>query len=626
MSTGSERSALGRPGMSGGVVDQSDGPQRQRLAYRTFLRASEPDRVLETVERCFNAWLAEKNLKVGEPTESQRADLSRVSVDGESLLRCRLVESTAAMGDWQSEILASSSGWIHLSVTNSDGRRVDVPRIARALMRELELRDAAMHLEDRVRLWDIDEVDRVVSLLSDPDRNGLVFVAGTGPEPVLYDGFRDRLPIWMRQAYGLAQCILLTPQATWELGERLGMHAVAPWTIRTFLPEVRLGSVADSRRHRYLSIGTLAQEPDGRVRQRLADISRIHAAQRAVPEEVSKALLIFERAATEAVIGRLRPAPGADSPKPSPVPPKVAEHQALEEAARPEDPEIAELEELDLKDIRELLGIQVLTRDTVIAALAQAAQPLPTNEEDLDEALEIMEEQLRRIEALEKDLQSAQSLLDDDLIEQAELGAEIDSAQKQVTELEAQIKFLRGKLIEQGDHADAFAAVPSVESEQLPESCVELVETFTDDPVLVFTGDLAMVEEVDDADGFGMAVREAARACRSLREYARAYADGVASSGVDHFLRHTPSGYLGTSPGKHAQGETQVTKKQFGAERVFSVPTSVEPSGQLLMTAHFKLARIGRLSPRLYYYDDIPRSGRVYIGYLGRHLTNTQSN
>lgn len=180
-------------------LEQANDSRRQRLSYRTFLRASEPGAVLETVAKCFDAWLGEKNVTVDEPTATQRADVSRVLVDGEDLLRCRLVETSAAMGDWQSEILASSEGWIHLSVTNSDGRRVDVPRIARALMRELELRDASMHLEDRVRLWDVGEVDLVVSLLSDPDRNGLVFVAGTGPEPLLYEGFRDRLPTWMRQ-------------------------------------------------------------------------------------------------------------------------------------------------------------------------------------------------------------------------------------------------------------------------------------------------------------------------------------------------------------------------------------------------------------------------------------------
>ena len=44
------------------------------------------------------------------------------------------------------------------------------------------------------------------------------------------------------------------------------------------------------------------------------------------------------------------------------------------------------------------------------------------------------------------------------------------------------------------------------------------------------------------------------------------------------------------------------------------------------MTAHFKLAVIGRFTPRLYYLDRVRQDGKVYIGYIGRHLRNTQTN
>jgi len=44
------------------------------------------------------------------------------------------------------------------------------------------------------------------------------------------------------------------------------------------------------------------------------------------------------------------------------------------------------------------------------------------------------------------------------------------------------------------------------------------------------------------------------------------------------------------------------------------------------MTAHFKLGRIGMVSPRLYFFDDYTKTGKVYIGYIGPHLTNTQTN
>jgi hypothetical protein len=40
----------------------------------------------------------------------------------------------------------------------------------------------------------------------------------------------------------------------------------------------------------------------------------------------------------------------------------------------------------------------------------------------------------------------------------------------------------------------------------------------------------------------------------------------------------------------------------------------------------YKLAQIGMVSPRMYYLDDFVASKAVYIGYIGPHLTNTQTN
>jgi hypothetical protein len=44
------------------------------------------------------------------------------------------------------------------------------------------------------------------------------------------------------------------------------------------------------------------------------------------------------------------------------------------------------------------------------------------------------------------------------------------------------------------------------------------------------------------------------------------------------------------------------------------------------MWAHLKLLSYGQTSPRLHYYDDTRRSGCVYVGYVGRHLRNTQTS
>jgi hypothetical protein len=44
------------------------------------------------------------------------------------------------------------------------------------------------------------------------------------------------------------------------------------------------------------------------------------------------------------------------------------------------------------------------------------------------------------------------------------------------------------------------------------------------------------------------------------------------------------------------------------------------------MGAHFKIAQFAGISPRLHYYNDVRGTGRLYIGYIGRHLRNSQTN
>ena len=43
------------------------------------------------------------------------------------------------------------------------------------------------------------------------------------------------------------------------------------------------------------------------------------------------------------------------------------------------------------------------------------------------------------------------------------------------------------------------------------------------------------------------------------------------------------------------------------------------------MAAHFKPTWRDRLAPRMHYYDDTSNTGKVYIGYIGRHLRNTKT-
>jgi hypothetical protein len=60
-------------------------------------------------------------------------------------------------------------------------------------------------------------------------------------------------------------------------------------------------------------------------------------------------------------------------------------------------------------------------------------------------------------------------------------------------------------------------------------------------------------------------------------------------------------------------------------EREVPVPAEIDSSRRVFMGAHIRIgaSATGPISPRLYFHDATAQTGRIYVGYLGRHLTNT---
>ncbi|WP_157172869.1 hypothetical protein [Nocardia exalbida] len=142
----------------------------------------------------------------------------------------------------------------------------------------------------------------------------------------------------------------------------------------------------------------------------------------------------------------------------------------------------------------------------------------------------------------------------------------------------------------------------------------------------VFTGDPKLCLELEPYDQLGASARVGWKAVLALRDYIRARNDGVWSGSVHDYLSRTPDGYQTVSLKKHAAGESATTMQQWGHLRRFRVPNHASPSGWIEMQAHFRLAQIGMVSPRMYYLDHWPKDGKIYIGYIGRHLKNTKTN
>jgi len=165
---------------------------------------------------------------------------------------------------------------------------------------------------------------------------------------------------------------------------------------------------------------------------------------------------------------------------------------------------------------------------------------------------------------------------------------------------------------------------------QSPGSFAELLERL-DDHVLsrvVFTGDPKYALELDDFDPLGTWAARTWDILRVLDGYAAARHRGDFSKGVHAYLVHTPPGQPGYAPGAHSTQESDSTERspRLRKLRVLPVPRDVRPDGAIFMGAHFKIARKGLVSPRMYYHDDAGHTERIYVGYIGKHLPNAHTN
>lgn len=125
-------------------------------------------------------------------------------------------------------------------------------------------------------------------------------------------------------------------------------------------------------------------------------------------------------------------------------------------------------------------------------------------------------------------------------------------------------------------------------------------------------------------------VRSSWEALRALEAYAEWKAEHGFSGDFRKWCLTPPSPDQYTvAPNrvKMDESETVRTKPKWRQERVFKVPAEVDPGGLVFMGAHVTIGAgsIGRISPRLHFLDAVLKTGRVYVGYIGRHLTNTLS-
>lgn len=232
------------------------------------------------------------------------------------------------------------------------------------------------------------------------------------------------------------------------------------------------------------------------------------------------------------------------------------------------------------------------------------------------------EQLLAELVAVEEERDQLQQDLDWQILEAEDAAAQAEAAR-------ARVKWLEQRAADVGDYV-AGLPTPPAEVPTVASDCVEALELAVAHLPLVKLGDtIETAAELDQNPKAGTWGRKAWQALRAMQSYAEAKASGSCTGNFYSFC-------LSPLPGSDvipvewvAAGESETTTNnaRFRQARTFPVPTEVRAVGSAYMEEHIRLEKGSDPAPRIHFWDDTGgRTGKVYVGYLGRHLPNLQTN
>lgn len=602
--------------------------ERRSVDYRTVLRVAElKDTWAPQLDRLTREWLDTKGIHTDPGADHVfRSPALDVTIDhlqqaDSAAYRLRLDERRDDE-TWSTELLAivapeDGDSWLSVAVSHSDGKFVARPRLIQMILENLDVTDGSHKIADETRVVDVSQVQELQAVLLDGERRTPVFLHVPTRQT---RAAKDDTVRWMRarttQLAGLGRSFVLTPDASRQLQVHLGPFLdVEPGTIRSFAPGVVPWGQSDAKRHRVMGAAFLEENGEPRVRKLIGSIARDSACRRAEPEDVLRVRRAFERKGITEIFARARP--GATQRKrsnaaPSPV---SVDPERRERAAGPEGTTAT-----DLPDSRE---IDRLLAHFDVATLEEALMAAQLASEAADEAESGQLAQHQEVHDLQDQLRAFEEAADDLQLDLAAANRRAGVAEEQA--LEAWRQAARAQA---GPDAD-LAPAPS--RPIAPEKFADIGAAITEQlgEWVVFTGDLSETEELDDRDTLGNGIDNCWRGLQALADYARAIRKGDFVGGnFTSYLQQTPPGYAVFEPGKLAGTESQTTKNstKLKKQRIFPVPIAVHEDGEVHMWSHLRLTKIGIASPRLHFYDDTAKTGKVYVGYIGTHLDLASTN
>jgi hypothetical protein len=190
------------------------------------------------------------------------------------------------------------------------------------------------------------------------------------------------------------------------------------------------------------------------------------------------------------------------------------------------------------------------------------------------------------------------------------------------------VRSLRNRLVASGRAAEAY--LPPEEQAAPPATFVELLDWIDSELSLVeLSADRDKTLALDRSPEAGTWVRSSWEVLRAMQAYAESKGSGHFAGDFKMWCENPPADSYAIPAGKVVRDESETVRNnpKWRHEREFPVPYEVSASGQMFMGAHVRIGASGsgRISPRLYFYDGTGQAEKIYVGYLGAHLTNTRT-
>lgn len=615
------------------------------VPYRTTLHLPSQTDLIALAEQEVQAWLEDRNKVAAdhragflngtffEPGVHQLGAGRTLAVarletegDGGRRLLLRFTEPSPS-GVWQVDVFAldfiegnQRSDTLIIEAArvdepDADGQ-VDPPAVVRRLLARENVLDGRTPVTSEPLLVDENQVEEVLGAILDPTRSVSVVVAaslGHDTDANLKATIRSLTS----KLVGAASVFVVTREAVVALNERLPpSHGIEPGRVRTYLPRVDSENPADGLRHRVLGPQSFARAIRGQhVAQYLQAAFALQTRSALLAEPMSRALR-RRRNSLEDELAR------------------VTREQTVER----------QLVEVRAETVRQQAMESTTTTPSIFDRLTRLIRRWLGRAEaddqvaDLDEIDDLLERLTLEQQSLNAALQQVEREITDTQVSRDALqsdfdyrGLELADSERETVKLRDQVRYLQRELVKSGNAAAAYADADEADW-STPPDLVELALMLTPDiashpaaSLVLFTGDIDQVAETHARDQNGLYVQRCWEFVRVLHDYATLRANGGFNGNVHTYLQSPDHDGTKVPLTRHARGETKQTIDSWGDERVFPVPEDCQSDGMAAMYAHFKAGQDNTFAPRMHYFDDTDNTGKIYIGYIGRHLKNSKT-